>query len=76
MLGGCFWPVDIMPGPVKALADFMPQKWALDAISKIQYGGSLYDIRLNIAILFGFVAAFFLIAIYNLNHREKVRSFV
>jgi len=76
MLGGCFWPVDIMPGPVKALADFMPQKWALDAISKIQYGGSLYDIRLNIAILFGFIAAFFLIAIYNMNHREKVRSFV
>jgi len=76
MLGGCFWPIDLMPDTMKAISDFVPQKWALDAISKIQQGGNIYDIRLNIAILLGFIAAFFLIAIYNLNHKEKVRNFV
>lgn len=45
MLGGCYWSVDMMPEIMKNISYFMPQRWALDAVRKIQRGGTADDTR-------------------------------
>lgn len=76
MLGGSFWPVRIMPATMQKISNFMPQKWAIEAVEKLQAGGSLSDISLNIAVILAFAAAFFLIAVYKFNSSEGVKNFV
>lgn len=57
MLGGCFWPMEIMPESMQKLANFVPQKWAIEALSKLAAGGGLGDIvyHMGILVLFGAV---------------------
>jgi ABC-2 type transport system permease protein len=64
MLAGCFWPVEIMPTSVQKIADFLPQHWALDAISQLQQGHQFASLSMNFMLLFAFAGAFFLIAVY------------
>jgi ABC-2 type transport system permease protein len=64
MLGGCFWPVAMMPGYMQKISYLMPQWWALNAIQKMQSGEALNAIQLNIIILLAFASALFLIAVY------------
>ncbi|MEY9091915.1 ABC transporter permease [Paenibacillus sp. RC84] len=51
MLGGCFWPISIMPDYLQKLSNFMPQTWTIQAIEKMAAGASLADVRLPLAIL-------------------------
>ncbi|MFS0839489.1 ABC transporter permease [Paenibacillus sp. 1P03SA] len=51
MLGGCFWPISIMPDYLQKLSNFMPQTWTIQAIEKMAAGASLTDVRLPLAIL-------------------------
>lgn len=76
LLAGCFWPVEIMPKAVQKIADFLPQRWTLDTISKLQDGSQLGSLYLNILILLAFALAFFLIAVYKLGRNNSVKSFV
>ncbi|TCP29015.1 ABC-2 type transport system permease protein [Scopulibacillus darangshiensis] len=75
MLSGCFWPVEVMPESVQKIADFLPQRWALDTLTKLQ-DGDVSHIYLNIMILFAFAIAFFLIAIYKFGRNNDTRNFV
>ncbi|WML45950.1 ABC transporter permease [Neobacillus sp. PS3-40] len=76
LLAGCFWPVEIMPKSIQKVADFLPQRWVLDTISKLQQGQHLEGIYLNILILFAFAFAFFLIAIYKFGRNNSVKIFI
>ncbi|WP_052339781.1 ABC transporter permease [Gorillibacterium massiliense] len=51
MIGGCFWPVSMMPNAMQKLANFVPHKWAIEAIVDLSNGSHLSDIGLNLAIL-------------------------
>ncbi|CAM3653487.1 ABC transporter permease [Marinicrinis lubricantis] len=51
MLGGCFWPVSIMPDFLQKVSMFMPQRWAIDALEQLSAGKALGDIALHLAIL-------------------------
>jgi ABC-2 type transport system permease protein len=51
MIGGCFWPMELMPDTLQKLGNFVPQKWVIDAIMKLASGQILIDIRLNLGIL-------------------------
>lgn len=51
MLGGCFWPLAIMPEFMQKLANFIPQKWAIEAVEIAATGGTLADISLPLAVL-------------------------
>ncbi|MEK3733227.1 ABC transporter permease [Paenibacillus sp. FSL M8-0334] len=51
MLGGCFWPISIMPDFMQKIANFIPQKWAIEAVEIGATGGSLADIGLPLAVL-------------------------
>ena len=62
MLGGCFWPREIMPDVLKRVGDFVPTTWALNGAYKLINGNTLKDISLEISILLLFALIFFLIA--------------
>lgn len=51
MLGGCFWPLAIMPNFMQKIANFIPQKWAIEAVETAATGGTLSDIGLPLAVL-------------------------
>lgn len=76
MLGGCFWPAEVMPQWLQRVGDFIPQTWALDSIKKLQSGSSFIDILPQLGILLAFAAAFFLIAVYKFNRRDDSRNFI
>ena len=56
MLGGCFWPISIMPNYMQKVANFVPQKWAIQAIEIAATGGGWDELWLPFAIL-GLMAA-------------------
>ena len=76
MLGGCYWPVSLMPDFMQKISYFVPQRWAIDAIQKLQAGGGQGDIAINLVILAAFAAAFILIAIYRFSRSGNLRKFV
>ncbi|PGS50451.1 ABC transporter permease [Bacillus sp. AFS041924] len=76
MISGCFWPIEIMPSSVQRIADFLPQRWTLETLAKLQQGSSLGSLYLNILILLVFAIAFFLIAIYKFSRNSSTRNFV
>ncbi len=58
-MGGSFVPVSMMSSDMKAVANFIPQKWAMEAFDKLIAGNSFIDLQLNLLILLLFGAVFF-----------------
>lgn len=56
MISGCFFPISILPDFMQKLANFTPQKWAIQAIDRLGGGGSFTDIGLQLFILLLFAA--------------------
>lgn len=56
MLGGCFWPLSIMPDYMQKAANFVPQKWAIQAVDIAAAGGGWDELWLPFAVL-GLMAA-------------------
>ncbi len=59
MLGGCFWPLTIMPEYMQKAANFTPQKWAIQAVDIAATGGGWNELWLPFAVL-GLMAAILL----------------
>jgi ABC-2 type transport system permease protein len=76
MLGGVFWPLYLMPEALQKFSDFIPQKWAIDAIEKIQMGESLSGVCMNIIILLAFALTFLMLGIYKIKTSEKMGDFI
>ena len=76
MLSGCFWPVEVMPKSLQRIADFLPQRWTLDTLTKLQEGNPFSGLYLHFIILFAFAAAFFLIAVYRFSRNNSTQTFV
>lgn len=76
MLGGAFWPIEVMPKIFQKVSYFMPQRWAIDAITKIEGATSSSDVLLNIFILLAFALTFILIASYKMKMSNKMADFV
>lgn len=53
MLGGCFWPRDIMPKVLRNISEFAPTTWINTANSNVLYGASLSEATGTIALLLG-----------------------
>jgi ABC-2 type transport system permease protein len=56
MLGGCFWPVTMMPDFMQKLSNFTPQRWAIAALEQVQSGATLTEIGVELGILLLFAA--------------------
>ncbi|MCX8132203.1 MAG: ABC transporter permease [Clostridia bacterium] len=59
MLGGSFFNIQFMNDTMKKIANFMPQKWVMEAFDKLAAGGTLVNVKINLLILLLFGAAFF-----------------
>jgi ABC-2 type transport system permease protein len=63
-LGGCWWPLEIVPETFKFLAHCIPTGWAMDALHQlITFGSDLSATRRPLAALLGFAAVANLAAI-------------
>ena len=63
MLGGCMWPLEIVPRTVALVGHATPHAWAVDAwVTLLSRGGGLADISGYLAILAGYAVALFAIA--------------
>ncbi len=39
MLGGCMWPLDVVPAPLRTIGHLTPQAWAMDGFVGLIYNG-------------------------------------
>ena len=54
MLGGCMWPLNIVPRPMQIIGHLTPHAWTMDAwVELIFEGGSITAILPNLAVLAG-----------------------
>jgi ABC-2 type transport system permease protein len=64
-LGGCWWPIEIVPDLFKTIAMFTPSYWAMHALQSILYFGRSYEVlTLECPVLLGFAALFGLLAVF------------
>ncbi len=55
MLGGCMWPLEIVPDTVRTIGHATPHAWAVDAwITLLSRAGGIVDIATDLAVLAGF----------------------
>ncbi len=67
MLGGCMWPLEIVPETMQRFGHIFPHAWAMDAwIELIGRGGSIGDITTELLVLAGFVAVLLPLATWRL----------
>ncbi len=63
-LGGCWWPLEVVPQTFKTIALFTPSYWAIQGIYDVMvFGKSWVDVLPECAVLAGFGAVFTAIAI-------------
>jgi ABC-2 type transport system permease protein len=63
MLGGCMWPLEIVPAAVRTVGYLTPHSWAIDGWTEVLSNrGGLIDIGGPLAILSGFAVALLVLA--------------
>lgn len=60
MLGGVFWPREVMPNILKTAGDFTPTAWLIDAVNKLLLTSDISSVYKNIGIIILFTVVFFL----------------
>lgn len=64
MLGGVYWPIELVPDVMQKLALFVPQYWAMEGFKTVMTnGGTLLDVLGSVGILLGFAAVFMTVGI-------------
>lgn len=71
MIGGCFWPLAMMPEFMQKLANFTPQRWAIAALGQASSGQTLSDIGLQLGVLALFAAVLLAFGSYALRPAER-----
>ncbi|HAV64459.1 MAG TPA: hypothetical protein DCY13_19085 [Verrucomicrobiales bacterium] len=57
-LGGCWWPLEIVPEAMQKVAHVVPTAWAMDLLHRlISFGGGLGDVTLELGVLTGYAVA-------------------
>jgi ABC-2 type transport system permease protein len=69
MVGGCMWPLSIVPAPMRIAGHIVPHAWAMDAWQKLIFDrGSLADIAPQLAVLAAATAVLSAVAVRRLRH--------
>lgn len=62
-LGGCWWPIEIVPETFKRIAMLTPSYWAMHGLQSVMYFGRSYEaVLVECTILLGFAVLFALAA--------------
>ncbi len=71
LLGGCMFPIDLMPPFLRSLSYAMPHSWALNGyLSLMVRGLGLQEVLPQIGALLGFALVFFLIAVWRFRFED------
>jgi ABC-2 type transport system permease protein len=63
-LGGCWWPIEIVPETFKSIAMLTPSYWAMHGLQSVLYFGRSYEVlTLECPVLLGFATLFALAAV-------------
>ncbi len=63
-LGGCWWPLEIVPKTVKTIGFLLPTGWTMDAFNKlIFFGKGFPSVLPHIVVLAGFSLVFLILAV-------------
>ncbi len=76
MLGGCYWDISLMPDYMQKISYFVPQRWAIMAVNRMQTGASFGEISFNLLVLAVFALALILVAVYKFSRTNNVQRFV
>lgn len=69
MLGGVFWPLEVVPAFMQKIAQFVPQTWAMKGFTELMArGGGVGDILGAVAILMGFAVVFLAMGIARIRY--------
>jgi len=67
MLGGVYWPLSFVSDTMRTIANFIPQKWAMEGLLQLMSGGyRLIDVGESIGMLLLFFIGFYLIGLLRL----------
>ncbi|MBS4220933.1 ABC transporter permease [Bacillus sp. FJAT-49711] len=62
MLGGVYWPLEIMPNVMQQIAKFVPQYWGLEGFAELSVrGGTVIDILVPSGILLAITLVFLVV---------------
>ncbi|MEK7484882.1 MAG: ABC transporter permease [Planctomycetota bacterium] len=71
-LGGCWWPMEIVPETLQKIGHLFPTAWAMDALHKIiNFGGSWQKITSEMLVLMAFGTLFTIIATRYLRYQNQ-----
>ena len=71
-LGGCWWPIELVPQTFKTIAMFTPSYWAMHGLQSVLYFGRSNEVLLfECPVLLGFAALFALAALYSARLRAR-----
>ncbi|WP_167628938.1 ABC transporter permease [Listeria valentina] len=76
LLSGALIPIQIMPNFMQRIAEFMPQFWVMDAVSKLQQEVEFFGLSLNILVLLGYTLFFLSLAAYRYTRNSEIKSFI
>ena len=63
MLGGCWWPLEVTPAPLRSLAKLVPSTWAMEGyLDLVARGGGTAEVAPRAAALFTLAALLFALA--------------
>jgi len=63
MLGGCWWPLEVAPAPLRAVARVVPSTWAMDGyLDLVTRGGGTADVAPRALALLTLAAVLFVLA--------------
>jgi ABC-2 type transport system permease protein len=63
-LGGCWWPLEIVPKTIRTMGFLLPTGWTMDAFSKlIFFGRGFSSVLTHVAVLSGFTLVFLILAV-------------
>lgn len=68
MLGGCFWPREIMPNFLKNISEFIPTTWINVASNEVLYGENLFYVKEDIIFLCGLTIILLIISTVKLRN--------
>lgn len=69
-LGGCWWPLFVMPDWMQFLARVTPHAWAVSGFNKLlMFGATLGDVLLEMVVLIAFAVGFGAVAVWRFRAR-------
>lgn len=65
MLGGAFWPIEMMPDWLQDVSHFIPTTWVISAAKTVLTQGAIINVLKDVGILLLFALTFFLASLHN-----------